>query len=97
MAMDTRGGRMAASMMASGKGIRLMASGNSFMLMEIFMMASGLMIRLMVMELIPMLMGLLMLGNGLKINNMERDLKNGLMVPNMKDITWMGKNMVMDV
>ena len=57
------------------------------MLMEIFMMGNGLMIRLMVMELIHMLMELLMLVNGLKINNMEKVLKSGLMVPNMKDIT----------
>ena len=47
MVMANRFGKMAASMMASGKGIRLMASENSFMLMEIFMKANGLTTKLM--------------------------------------------------
>ena len=56
------------------------------MLMVIFMKDSGSMIKLMDMELTSMQMEQLMLVNGLKINNMEKDLKSGLTVPNMKDI-----------
>lgn len=87
MDMANKFGKMAANMMVNGKGIKLMALANSFMLMEIFMMDNGLTIRLTDMEHILTLMELLMLVNGLKTNNMEKGLKSGLMVLNMKGTT----------
>jgi hypothetical protein len=83
----SRSGRTAASMRATGRMTWPMEEADLSILMEMSTKENGLMIRLMVMELIHMLMELLMLVNGLKINNMEKVLKSGLMVPNMKDIT----------
>jgi len=65
--------------------------------MEISMRGNGLMIRHTVMELINMPMVQLILVNGLKISSMAKVLKNGLMVPNMKAIIKMERNMEMVV
>ena len=65
------------------------------MLMEISMKDNGSMTRHTGMGPINTQTGLLMWENGLKISNTVRELKNGQMVQNMKDIIKMGKNMEM--
>jgi hypothetical protein len=67
------------------------------MLMEISMRVNGSMIKLMDMGLINMLTVRLMSENGLKISSMEKELKNGQMVQNMKDTIKMVRSMGMDV
>ena len=67
------------------------------MLMEIFMKVSGLMIKLMVMVRTSMRMEQHMWVNGLKISSTEKELKNGQMVLNMKDIIKMARSMEMVV
>lgn len=96
MVMDSRSGRMAPSMMDSGREIKPMDMEHLFMLTVTSMKASGSMIRLTVMELINMPTVLLMSVNGTRTNNMAKELKNGQMVLNTKGITWTVKSMEKD-
>lgn len=70
--MDSKFGKMAQSMMVSGKEIKQMVMVLSFMLTVMFMKGSGITIKLMDMVHINTLMAQLMSEIGLKINNMAK-------------------------
>jgi hypothetical protein len=93
--MDNKSGKMAPNMMVNGNETKLMATVLSSMLTEMFTKASGTMIKLTDMEHISMQMELHTLETGLKINNTARELRNGLMVLNMKETTKTARKMEM--
>ena len=71
-----------------GKTTRQMEKDVLYTLMEMFMKVTGKTIKPMAEEFTLMLMDQDMKGSGSKISNMEWVLRNGLMVPLMRDTTF---------
>jgi hypothetical protein len=84
MVMGSKYGLMDQSMKVNGRMIKLMALENWFMLMVISMKDSGKMIKPTVMVTILMQMVQLITENGKMTNNMEKELKHGLMEQSMR-------------
>ena len=92
--MGSRYGRVARSMMASGKTIMRMALALCFMLMAIYMKDNGSMIWLMDMECSNEKTVTHMLATGLKTSNMEKELRPVYVVLDMKEISTKVENKV---
>ncbi len=85
-------GKMGRSILAIGKIMWLVGMESCYMKMVMFMKGIGKMTRLMDMGSILRRMGLYIKDNGKMISNMERALRYGEKMPNMKGIIlWVKK------
>lgn len=89
-----RHGQMVLDMKGNGGTTKLMVKVNSGMLMVIIIMGNGRMIKLMVMECMYIRMGLDMKGNGWMTCSMEKELKCGRILANIKVVIKKAKKMV---
>ena len=90
--MEFKNGQMELDMRGIGKIIKLMDTGNFFMLMVMFLRESGNLIKLMDMVYIIILMEQNMKAIGKTIFNTDTALKSGMTVVNIEEIMYKVKS-----